>query len=162
MYIVEIGLLHRENPLICTGFYRKGENLTEGTKKEIFVAIYAIISELFKNHVLKQLSIGQYTILFYGFDMAPETSTKGVDVNTLVLSYIIVDSESQKIDKEFMKLIRTKLSRLSEIFKQTYAYLDFQASNIDSDFSDFVGHILDVFTDLLKTPQERFDNLWGN
>jgi hypothetical protein len=161
MYIVEIGLLNREYPLVCTGFYRKDENLTEGTKKEIFVAIYAIISELFKNHVLKQLTLGQYTILFYGFDMASVKTTIGVDVNTLVLSYIIVDSEGQKIDREFMKLVRAKMNLLSETFRETYASLDFQSGSIDTDFSGFVGQIVDVFKDLLKTPQQRFDNLWG-
>ena len=162
VYIVEIGLLNRENPLVCAGFYRKDESLTEGTKKEIFVGVYAIISELFKNHVLKQLTMGQYTILFYGFDMGNEGSSNVVDVNTLVLSYIIIDTESQKLDKEYIKLVRANVKQLSETFKETYAGLDFLSGSIESDFSSFEEQIVAVFKDLLKTPQERFDNLFGH
>src|SRR5271157_3438371 len=59
MYIVEIGLLHHERPLLQVSFYRTDEELNDATIQKIIIGIYSIVPEIFKNQVLKRLIVAK-------------------------------------------------------------------------------------------------------
>src|SRR5271157_2609328 len=112
MYIVEIGLLFQEKPLLQVSFYRKDEQLNDATLQTIILGMYSIVPEIFKGQVLKRLNVTKYTIMFQGFDITSITAgqeTKGsVDSSNLVLTYAIADLESEKLDRTTIKTIQTK------------------------------------------------------
>jgi hypothetical protein len=175
MFVVEIGILHREKALVHVGFYRRDEALSDITKDQIISGVYSIVPEIFRDHVLKRLNIAKYTILFNGFDVRPNrtgtpggstppakqaTSVLPVDVEKVVLAYAIVDLMSDNLDKAFLKVVQAKIKQLGAIFVAMYG----AESELESpDFEPFKQQILAVFKDMLKKPEDRFDDMWpGN
>nr|MDO8111752.1 hypothetical protein [Candidatus Sigynarchaeota archaeon] len=162
MYIVEIGLLYREQPLVHVGFYRKNEELNDVTKEKIILGIYSIVPEIFKDHVLKRLNVAKYTILFFGFELAEMDGKTGPEAAktpaNLVLSYAIVDLESGKLDNTSLRTVQAKMQQLGKEFSKQYGD---KPGNLESaDFNPFKAHILSAFKDMLKKPEDRFDTIW--
>ncbi|HME50853.1 MAG TPA: hypothetical protein VKM55_01425 [Candidatus Lokiarchaeia archaeon] len=162
MYIVEIGLLHHERPLLQVSFYRTDEELNDATIQKIIIGIYSIVPEIFKNQVLKRLIVAKYTIMFQGFDMTHDNlgqETKNlVDPTDLVLAYAIVDLESEKLDRTTIKTIQAKLKQVSQDFKNDFQ--DTFSGNESTDFHAFEAHVKDIFKDMLLKSTDRFDSLW--
>ncbi len=172
MFVVEIGLLHREKSLVHVGFYRQDEALSDGTKDQIISGIYSIVPEIFRDHVLKRLNIAKYTILFNGFEIkagvakdparskpptGPASRAPLKDPGRLVLVYAIVDLMSDNLDKTFLKAVQAKITQLGDLFVATIGSLD----GIEiADFEPYKQKIVAVFKDMLKKPEDRFDDMW--
>lgn len=158
---MEIGILFKEKPLIDVGFYRKNEALTENTKKKIFIGIYSMISEIFKNQVLRKVDLNEYTVLFYGINIRDPQGQMGIDISNLILNYMIIDLEENNIDSLTMDILQGKMAELAKKFLETYKIQDLQKNEEISDFTGFKENILLIYKDLIHTPEERFDKLWG-
>nr|MDO8119192.1 hypothetical protein [Candidatus Sigynarchaeota archaeon] len=172
MFVVEIGILHREKSLVHVGFYRRNEALSDATKDQIISGIYSIVPEIFRDHVLKRLNIAKYTILFNGFEIKPavikdlarskppaDTASRitSMDPDRIVLVYAIVDLMSDKLDKTFLKAVQEKIKKLGEMF----VAINGDKKDIENvDFEPFKHKIIAVFTDMLKKPEDRFDDMW--
>ncbi len=172
MFVVEIGILHREKALVHVGFYRRDEALSDITKDQIISGIYSLIPEIFRDHVLKRLNILKYTILFNGFDitnnvpmnpagskppLGSATPNLSTDHDKIVLAYAIVDLMSDNLDKTFLKAVQEKIKQLGDTFVAMHG----GEKDIESaDFGPFKQRILEVFKDMLKKPEDRFDDMW--
>ncbi|NMC04188.1 MAG: hypothetical protein GYA24_03205 [Candidatus Lokiarchaeota archaeon] len=175
MFVVEIGILHREKSLVHVSFYRHDEALSAITKDQIISGIYSIVPEIFRDHVLKQLTIAKYTILFNGFELKPAARnavsggphghvTPGMassrawsDPENIVLAYAIVDLMSDNLDKIFLKAVQEKIKKLGDMFIAECAGRDDPAT---IDLEPFKQKILVIFKDMLKRPVDRFDDMW--
>lgn len=162
MYIVELGLLYREKPLLQVSFYRKDEELNDATIQKIILGIYRIVPEIFKDQVLKRLNVAKYTIMFQGCDITDSIAareTRGpVDPDNLVLAYAIVDLESEKLDRTSIKTIQAKLNQMSQDFKNSFQDTILDIDNVD--LQAFDAHVKDIFKDMLLKSKDRFDRLW--
>jgi hypothetical protein len=175
MFVVEIGILHREKALVHVGFYRRDEALSDITKDQIISGIYSIVPEIFRDHVLKRLNIAKYTILFNGFEIKsdahqihagsnlPARSVPAAlepplaDPGNIVLAYAIVDLMSDNLDKTFLKAVQEKIKQLGDMFVSACG----KKEDIESvDYESFKKNILVVFKDMLKKPEDRFDDMW--
>ncbi|MBN2152659.1 MAG: hypothetical protein JW839_14505 [Candidatus Lokiarchaeota archaeon] len=162
-------MLHREKALVHVGFYRHDEALSDITKDQIISGIYSIVPEIFRDHVLKRLNIAKYTILFNGFEIkrgeAPGRSTpavpaapaRRVDPDGVVLAYAIVDLMSDHLDKVFLKAVQEKIKRLGDVF---VAMVGNEEGIESMDFEPFKQKIVGEFKDMLKKPEDRFDDMW--
>ncbi|MFX0100786.1 MAG: hypothetical protein ACFFCS_14515 [Candidatus Hodarchaeota archaeon] len=161
MYIVEIGILYNQAPLVNVGFYRKNEVLSDRIKNQIFLAIFNMFSEIFRDN-LRKLKMDDYTVLFYGFNPRDdgELENKGDARDNLALNYTIVDLENDRLSPEFLEIVETKMVALSETFKKAISEDEKFITSSDEDFDNFRGAIVNIFKDLLKTPEERFKSLW--
>jgi hypothetical protein len=213
VYVVEIGLLHRERPIVQVSFYRKNEDkdLDNNTKDQIISGIYMIVPEIFKNHVLRRLNIAKYTILFKGFWLHPEgdagndpaakttdtstiplttpsnstrdvVSTKGAgkapgkgngkgkgnpkdtppatgDPDRMVLGYAIVDLMADDLDETYAKVVQAKMDQMGTKFNEIHGKSSLIGMH-PSDLEPFKVHIIAIFKDLLKKPEDRFDDMW--
>jgi hypothetical protein len=168
MFVVEIGILHREKALVHVGFYRRDEALSDITKDQIISGIYSIVPEIFRDHVLKRLNISKYTILFNGFEIkhsvpgnepsaARAATNLPADPEKVVLVYAIVDLMADTIDKTFLKAVQEKIKQLGNTFVAMHG----GEEDIESmDYEPFKRRILEVFKDMLKKPEDRFDDMW--
>jgi hypothetical protein len=159
MYIVEIGILYNQAPLVNVGFYRKNEMLSDKMKNQIFLAIFNMFSEIFRDN-LKKLIMDEYTVLFYGFTPAGggKLEHKGEMLENLILNYTIIDLENDKLIPDFLEIVEIKMELLREAFLK--AFRKDETIMMDSNVDDFRENIKDIFKDLLKTPEERFKSLW--
>ncbi len=173
MFVVEIGVLHHEKSLVHVGFYRRDEALNDISKDQIISGIYSIVPEIFKDHILKRVNIAKYTILFNGFEIPttvpgnlhkstpaakPAASTLLANPEKVVLVYAIVDLMSTNLDKVFLKAVQSKIEQLGDMFVSMYG----KETKIESlDFEPFKQQILAVFKDMLKKPEDRFDDMWS-
>ncbi|MEX2684513.1 MAG: hypothetical protein Q6373_023285 [Candidatus Sigynarchaeota archaeon] len=175
MFVVEIGILHREKSLVRVGFYRRDETLSDITRDQIIAGIYSIVPEIFRDHVLKRLNVEKYTILFNGFEIKPEvlnnlagnnpradiaSKASSNDPGRIALVYAIIDSMSDNLDETIIKAVQAKIKQIGDMFMATIEKEGYiETVNIEP----FKQKIIDVFKDMLKRPADRFDDMWlGN
>lgn len=159
MYIVEIGLILGDEPLLESKYYRDQENLNEETKKRLFSAMQNLVGEIF-NDQLETVKIEEYAILFHYLFLEGKGGSKTRSPPLHV--YTIIDTDGESVPNIVENTLKSKMVSVSKEFADSYrksgeVYLR------EFDALSFSKNVVEkVFKDLIGTPVDRFDALFTN
>ncbi|MHA1793291.1 MAG: hypothetical protein ACTSVI_11645 [Promethearchaeota archaeon] len=165
MYIVEVGLVSKKETIADVSFHKRSESMDDNEMKRQIFGIYGMVSETFTG-TPEKTEIDKYSILFLGVDLGKEDGDdhddgKGTIVlDNLYLIYVLVDNEKGELDPIAEKTIKEKMHDIASIFKYEVKARDGDIFN--KEFRAYFSNKIDAtFKDLLKTPNERFNELFG-
>jgi hypothetical protein len=77
----------------------------------------------------------------------------------MVLGYAIIDLMADDLDETYAKAVHAKMDQMGAKFNEIHGKSSLLGMH-PADLEPFKAHIIAIFKDLLKKPEDRFDDMW--